>query len=131
MPGHVPGILYQMNCARHPSLPRAVFLLLGGASAMTTLVTFLGALVVSGAVLYATYCLARLAAHCVLWTVRSMGPRAPKHRTAAAALPRTYLLSHEDQACSGRLHHPGPADCGFKTAVVRIGFMRSSMTGTD
>ena len=53
--------------------------MLGSASAMTTLVAFLGALIVSGAILYATYGLTRLAMHCVLWTVRSMGPHAPKH----------------------------------------------------
>ena len=46
---------------------------------MTTLVTFLEALIVSGAILYVTYGLTRLAVHCVLWTVRSMGPHAPKH----------------------------------------------------
>jgi hypothetical protein len=51
----------------------------GGASAMTTLVTFLEALIVSVAILYATYGLTRLAVHCVLWTVRSRGPHAPKH----------------------------------------------------
>jgi hypothetical protein len=46
---------------------------------MTTLVTFLEALIVSVAILYATYGLTRLAVHCVLWTVRSMGPHAPTH----------------------------------------------------
>ncbi len=47
---------------------------------MTTLVTFLGALIVSGAILYATYSFMRLALHCVLWTVRSVGWHAPKHK---------------------------------------------------
>ena len=46
---------------------------------MTTLVTFLEALIVSGAILYVTYGLTRLAVHCVLWTVRSIGTYAPKH----------------------------------------------------
>jgi hypothetical protein len=53
--------------------------MLDGASAMTTLVTFLGALIASAAILYATYGLTRLALHCVRWTVRSMGPHTPKH----------------------------------------------------
>jgi len=42
--------------------------------AMTTLVTFLEALVVSLAILYATYGLTRLAVYCVRWMARSIGP---------------------------------------------------------
>ncbi len=42
-------------------------------SAMTTLVTFLEALIVSGAIVYGTYGLARLAVYCVRWMVRSIG----------------------------------------------------------
>ena len=46
---------------------------------MTTLVTFLEALILSVAILYATYGLTRLAAYCVWLTVRSIGPHAFKH----------------------------------------------------
>ena len=41
--------------------------------AMTTLVTFLEALIVSVAILYATYGLTRLAVYCFRWMVRSIG----------------------------------------------------------
>jgi hypothetical protein len=56
-----------------------VSLVLGWASAMTTLVTFLGALIVSGVILYAAYTFMRFAVHCFLWAVRSAGRHAPKH----------------------------------------------------
>lgn len=39
---------------------------------METVVTFLEALVISWLVVYAAYGLIRLAAHCVLWVVRSI-----------------------------------------------------------
>ena len=51
--------------------------MLGGASAMTTLVTFLESLIVSVTILYATYCLVHLCICCVRWTVRSIGEEAP------------------------------------------------------
>jgi hypothetical protein len=45
---------------------------------MTTLVTFVIALIVSVTILYATYCLIHLGLYCVKWAVRSVGPRASK-----------------------------------------------------
>jgi len=36
---------------------------------MLTLITFLQALIVSGTILYVTYCLMRFTAHCVLWLI--------------------------------------------------------------
>jgi hypothetical protein len=45
---------------------------------MTTLVTFVTALIVSVTILYATYCLVHLGIYCVRWTVRSIGPHALK-----------------------------------------------------
>jgi hypothetical protein len=44
------------------------------ASAMTTLVTVLEALIVSMTILYATYCLVHLGICCVRWAVHSIGP---------------------------------------------------------
>jgi len=45
---------------------------------MTTLVTFLEALIVSVTILYATYCLVHLGLCCVRWAVRSIGPHAKR-----------------------------------------------------
>jgi len=39
---------------------------------MLTVVTYLEALVISGSILYTTYVLTRLAAHCVLWGIHSL-----------------------------------------------------------
>lgn len=36
---------------------------------MLTLITFLQALILSGTILYATYCLMRFTAYCVLWLI--------------------------------------------------------------
>jgi hypothetical protein len=44
-------------------------------------------------------------------------PRSHERGVVVAATTRTYLLRHEDQACSGWVHHPGAAGCGCKTAV--------------
>jgi hypothetical protein len=45
---------------------------------MLTFVTFVKALIVAAAIVYGAYSLMRLAAHCVRWMVRSIGPHAPK-----------------------------------------------------
>jgi hypothetical protein len=45
---------------------------------MTTLVTFLEALIVSVTILYATYCLVHLGLCCLRWTVQLVRPYAPK-----------------------------------------------------
>jgi hypothetical protein len=47
---------------------------------MTTLTTFLEALVVSGAIVYGSYGFVLLGVRCVRWMVHSTGWRAPKQR---------------------------------------------------
>ena len=46
--------------------------------AMITLITFLKALIVSGAIVYAAYGLMCLALYCVRWMVRLIAPYVPK-----------------------------------------------------
>jgi hypothetical protein len=50
---------------------------------MTTLITFLEALIVSGAIVYATYGFVLLGVRCVRWMVHSIGSHAPKQRPHA------------------------------------------------
>jgi hypothetical protein len=46
---------------------------------MTTLISFLEALIVSGAIVYATYGFVLLGVYCVRWLVHSIGTHLPKH----------------------------------------------------
>jgi hypothetical protein len=49
-----------------------------GRVVMTTIVTFLEALIVSVTILCATYCLVHLGLCCARWAIRSIGPHALK-----------------------------------------------------
>jgi len=62
---------------------------------MLTLISFLQALIVSGTIVFVTYCLMRFTAYCVLWLIekRPFKPRDDPHRqadrTSLRMLPRT------------------------------------------
>ncbi len=68
---------------------------------MQTLATFLESLIVSGAVVYVTYCLMRLTAYCVCWSIERLsfkaanigtlhGPVSPHYRGQNASHPPSF-----------------------------------------
>lgn len=55
---------------------------------MITLITFLEALIISGTIVYAIYGLMRLAACCVLWSVRKLSLK--RGRAAVTEYPASH-----------------------------------------
>jgi hypothetical protein len=63
---------------------------------MMTLVTFLEHLIVSGAVVYAVYCLIGIIAYCALWSVRKLSSN-PRRLAINRTQTRTVTLRlHRD-----------------------------------
>jgi len=87
---------------------------------MLTVVTYLEALVISGSIVYATYVLTRLAAHFVLWVVRSIrrfddavrNVRATRADGVASIFPDPYdPKDHSDMGVfAAELPQPSSAD---------------------